>query len=244
MKRTNLLYKLDRMLEDGLLRVGGRLSRVAMPDEAKHPAILARECHISDLIIRHIHQQTGHGGHHHVLSELRQRFWITGASIAIRKTLSKCITCRRSNAFPGQQRMADLPKDRVLPDEAQYTRVGVDMFGPFEEKRGRGTVKRCAVIFTCLAVRAVYLEVASSLVTDSFVNALRRFIARHGQVVELRSDNGTNFVGAERELRGAIERWNHAQINNTLIQKGITWIFNPPSGSHHSGVWDRLIRSV
>lgn len=59
MKRTNLLYKLDRMLEDGLLRVGGRLSRVAMPDEAKHPATLARECHISDLIIRHIHQQTG-----------------------------------------------------------------------------------------------------------------------------------------------------------------------------------------
>lgn len=89
----------------------------------------------------------------------------------------------------------------------------------------------------------MYLEVASSLVTDSFVNALRRFIARHGQVVELRSDNGTNFVGAERELRVAIERWKHAQINSTLIQKGITWIFNPPSGSHHSGVWDRLIRS-
>lgn len=104
--------------------------------------------------------------------------------------------------------MADLPQDRVFPDELPFTRVGVDFFGPFEVKRGRAAVKRYGVIFTCLAVRAVHLEVASSLDTDSFVNALRRLIARRGQVSELRSDNGTNFVGAERELREAIGKWN------------------------------------
>lgn len=76
------------------------------------------------------------------------------------------------------------------------------------------------------------------------MNALRRFIARSGQVVELRSDNGANLVGAERKLRRAIEGWNQAQINMTLIQKGIGWIFNPPSGSHHGRVWEILIRSV
>ena len=243
-KRNSHLYRLDPILEEGVLRVGGRLSRSAMPDEAKHPAILAKDLHISDLILRHIHQQTGHGGRNHMLSKLRQRFWIPGASTAIRKTLSKCIVCRRLHAAPGHQRMADLPQDRVSPDEPPFTRAGVDCFGPFEVKRGRGTVKRYGVIFTCLAVRAIHLEVASSLDTDSFVNALRRFIARRGQVLELRSDNGTNFVGAERELREAIGRWNHAQINDTLIQKGIKWIFNPPSGSHHGGVWERLIRSV
>lgn len=138
----------------------------------------------------------------------------------------------------------NLPQDRVSPDEPPFTRVGVDLFGPFAVKRGRTTVKRYGVICTCLSVRAVHLEVASSLDTDSFVNALRRFIARRGQVSEVRSDNGTNFVGAERELREAIGKWNQAQINNTLIQKGIQWIFNPPSGSHHGGVWERLIRLV
>ncbi|KAK5928662.1 hypothetical protein CgunFtcFv8_013710 [Champsocephalus gunnari] len=243
-KRTSHIYKLNPVLEDGVLRVGGRLSRAAMPEESKHPAILAKDLHISDIILRQVHQDVGHGGRNHMLSSLRQRYWISGASVAIRKTLSKCVVCRRLNGAPGMQQMADLPRDRVSPDEPPFTRVGVDYFGPFEVKRGRSTVKKYGVLFTCLTVRAIHIEVASSLDTDSFVNALRRFIARRGQVLELRSDNGTNFVGAERELREAIERLNIAKINNTLLQKGIKWTFNPPTGSHHGGVWERLIRSV
>ena len=105
-------------------------------------------------------------------------------------------------------------------------------------------MKRYGVIFTCLALRAIHLEVASSLETDSFINALRRFTARRGQVKELRSDNGTNFVGAHRELKEAIQGWNQAQIHSEMLQKGIDWIFNPPAGSHHGGVWERMIRSV
>lgn len=105
-------------------------------------------------------------------------------------------------------------------------------------------MKKYGVIFTCLAIRAVHIEVASSLDTDSFINALRRFIARRGQVQELRSDNGTNFVGAERELRRAIEDWNQEKISDALSLKGVKWIFNPPGGSHHGGAWERLIRSI
>ena len=80
--------------------------------------------------------------------------------------------------------------------------------------------------------------------TDSFINALRRFIARRGQIKELRSDNGTNFIGAERELRRAVEGWNLEKINDVLSLKGIKWTFNPPTGSHHGGAWERLIRSI
>lgn len=105
-------------------------------------------------------------------------------------------------------------------------------------------MKRYGVIFTCLALRAIHIEVAPSLETDSFINALRRFISRGGQVHELRSDNGTNFVGAERELKKAIAQWNQAQVHDVLLQKGIKWKFNPPAGSHHGGAWERLTRSV
>jgi len=97
---------------------------------------------------------------------------------------------------------------------------------------------------TALAVQAVHLEVSHSLDTDSFILALRRFIARGGQVKEIRSDNGTNFIGEERELRVMIESWNQAKIHDTLLQKGIKWVFNPPAASHHGGVWKRLIKST
>lgn len=202
-KRSSHIYKINPVLNDGVLRVGGQLSRAAMPEESKHPAILAKDLHILDINLQHIHQEVGHGGRKHILSGLRQRYWIPGASVAIRNVLSKCIVCRRLHAAPEHQQMADLPRDRISPNEPAFTRVGVDYFGPFEVKRGRSTVKKYGVLFTCLSERAIHIEVASSLDTDSFINALRRFIARRGQVLEFRSDNGTNFVGAERELRKA-----------------------------------------
>lgn len=83
-------------------------------------------------------------------------------------------------------------------------------------------------------ITVVHIKVASSLDTDSFLNVLQCFIARRGQLKELCSDNYTNFIGAERELRRAIEGWNLEQINDTLALKGIKWIMdNPPTGSHH-----------
>lgn len=243
-KTSSHLRKLCPQLQDGVLRIGGRLSKSAMPAEAKHPIILAKDLHVSELLLRHIHQQVGHGGRNYMLSKLREKYWITGASSAIRRVLSKCIICRRLNARPVYQQMADLPHDRVVPDEPPFTRVGVDYFGPFEVKSRRSMVKRYGVIFTCLAIRAIHIEVVPSLETDSFINALRRFTARRGQVREFRSDNGTNFIGAERELKCAIQQWNIRQINDVMLQKGVKWSFNPPTGSHHGGPWERLIRSV
>lgn len=193
----------------------------------------------SHLLLRHIHDEVGHGGRNHMLSKLHEKYWIPGASSAIRKVLSKCIICRRLNAQP----VSHLPSERVTPDEPPFTHVGVDYFGPFEVKSRRSLVKRYRVIFTCLAIRAIHIEVAPSLDRDSFINALRRFIARRGQVKELRSDNGTNFIGAKRELRTVNSETEQSQINDVL-QKGIKWTFNPPTGSHHGGPWERLIRSV
>lgn len=243
-KKSSSLFKLNPVLQDGVMRVGGRLSRAAMPDNSKQPAILPKHSHITRLVLRHIQDITAHAGRNHMLAQLRQRFWIPGASGAIRSFLSKCVVCKRLHGAAGKQLMADLPTCRVLPDDPPFTRVGIDYFGPFLVKRGRVQVKRYGVIFTCLAIRAVHLEVASSLDTDACLNAIRRFLARRGQVREMYSDNGTNFRSADSELRKSIKEWNTSKIEKHLQQKGVQWNFNPPAGSHHGGSWERLIRSV
>lgn len=140
--------------------------------------------------------------------------------------------------------MASLPADRTTPEEPPFSFTGVDCFGPFEVRRGRTRAKRYGVIFTCLTTRAIHIEVANSLDTESFVNALRRFIARRGQPKEMRSDNGGNFVKGEKELRQEINAWNQEQIHNFLVQRSTKWTFNPPAASHHGGVWERSIRTV
>ena len=140
--------------------------------------------------------------------------------------------------------MANLPVPRVTLEEPPFTYVGVDYFGTFLVKRGRSEVKRYGCLFTCLTTRAIHIEVAHSLDTASFVNALQRFISRRGKPKVMYSDNGTNFVGVEREMKEAIVKWNQVQINNYLHQNGVQWKFNPPAASHMGGVWERLIRSV
>ena len=120
----------------------------------------------------------------------------------------------------------------------------MDCIGPIFVRRGRSTVKRYGVLFTCLSVRAVHIEVVHSLDTDAFINALRRFISRQGHPQRIRSDNGGNFVKGERELREAVRDWNQQTIQEFLLAKSIEWIFNPPKGSHFGGVWERCIRTV
>ena len=96
------------------------------------------------------------------------------------------------------------PKDRVTLNLPPFTNVGVDCFGPITIQRGRSTVKRYGVLFTCLSCCVVLIEVAHSLDTDSFKNAMRRFISRSGRPKEIRPNNDSNFMGSEKELREAI----------------------------------------
>ena len=196
-----------------MLRVGGRLERSLLSHDAKHPILLPKSAHVSNLILEDAHRRVGHQGKNAVLTAVREKYWIVGANSVIKSILSKCVICKRYQGKVLEQKMADLPTDRTRPDAAPFATTGVDYFGPFEVKRGRGVVKRYGVIFTCLTSRAVHLEMAHSLDTDSCINAIRRFVARRGPVHKMRSDNGTNLVGADRELRAEIEIWNQSKIS-------------------------------
>ncbi|KAK3727737.1 hypothetical protein QZH41_005196 [Actinostola sp. cb2023] len=142
--------------------------------------------------------------------------------------------------------MADLPADRLEPSPP-FTYCGVDYFGPWYVKQGRKELKRYGVLFTCMSSRAIHLEVAHSLETDSYINALRRFICRRGPVRQLRSDQGTNFIGARRELTEALLEMDQAKVTSEMLKLNCDWVevkFNVPAASHMGGVWERQIRTV
>ena len=131
------------------------------------------------------------------MNEVRSNgFWIISGSVVVSSIISSCVKCKKLRGAVQEQRMSDLPEDR-LETAPPFTYCAVDYFGPFIVKDGRKELKRYGVLFTCMASRAIHLETSNSLDTDSFINALRRFISRRGPIRQLRSDQGTNFVGAE-----------------------------------------------
>lgn len=145
--------------------------------------------------------------------------------------------------MPNVPKMADLPEARLRLLKPPFFSTGMDCFGPFTVKVGRRLEKRWGIIFKCLTTRAVHLDILSGLDHDSFLMALRRFIARRGKPAELLSDQGTNFKGGEREIREAFEVL-HPALRNHLAKHQIQFKFNPPSAPHFGGVWEREVRSV
>ncbi|XP_074661512.1 uncharacterized protein LOC141914144 [Tubulanus polymorphus] len=244
-KRRSPLYKFDVFIDsDHLLRVGGRIGRARIPFEAKHPIILPKMSHVSRLIIRETHSNVGHLGKDTVLARLRDQFWVQGGPGLVKSIVGDCGTCRRYQRAFCRQKMADLPQERLGIGDPPFSNTGVDYFGPFTIKHRRSEVKRYGVIFSCMTSRAVHLEIAHSLETDSCINAYRRFVSRRGPVRVMRSDNGTNLVGARAELEAALKDLDGEKIESELAKIGVRWELNPPTASHFGGIWERLIRSV
>ena len=117
--------------------------------------------------------------------------------------------------------MADLSPGRPQTEKPPFILVGVDYFGPLVVRRGRAGMKCYGCLFICLIMRAVHIEIAHSLNTDSFINALRRIVCRRGTPQRIYSDNGTNFVGVNKILRESLRSWNKVQIDDYLRQRNI-----------------------
>ena len=243
--RQSSLLKLDPFIdEEGLIRVGGRLENSTLPFEVKHPIVLPRSSQVTDLIIDHFHKKVKHQGKGMTMNEIRSNgLWILGLNAAVASYIYKCVQCRRQRRPTEGQKMANLPKDRV-ESAPPFTYCGMDCLGPFTIKEGRRELKKYAVIFTCMSSRAVHIEHLDDMTTDAFINALRCFTAIRGPVQQLRSDQGSNFVGARNELANATKELDKDRIQTYLTTNRCEFVTNVPCSSHWGGVWERQIRTT
>ncbi|XP_062538072.1 uncharacterized protein LOC134206386 [Armigeres subalbatus] len=236
------IYRLMPILDKhGLLRERGRVG--AAEDvcyDVRHPVILPGKHRVTELLVHRYHHHLRHGNAETVVNELRQRYTIPRLRVVVKQVSRNCAYCKIRRARPANPPMAPLPAARLAHHERAFTYTGVDYFGPLLVKLGRSNVKRWIALFTCLTVRAVHLEVAYTLSTESCISCVRRFVGRRGPPAEFFSDNGTNFQGADRVLQHQISQG----LSATFTSTNTKWNFIPPGAPHMGGAWERLVQSV
>lgn len=247
---SSSLRRLDPFVDaTGALRAGGRLRHATMNADGRHPIILPTGSRLTQLIVTACHARTLHGGTQLTLAVVRQQYWIPRGRGLVRWLILRCMTCARWRAAVPQPVMADLPVARITPARP-FSRTGVDYEGPvfMRTTKGRGykAVKAFICVFVCLSTRAVHLEAVSDYTAEVFLATFRRFVSRRGLCRELFSDCGTNFVGADSQLRALFKASGQeaTQITGRLAEEGVRWRFNPPSAPHFGGLWEAAVKAV
>lgn len=246
------LRHLNPFLQDGLLRVGGRLSNSLLGYEHKYPLILPKKHPVVNLIIDFHHTSNLHTGPSLLLAILRKKYWILSGRDIVRRRVKACNHCFRLNPKPTFPLMADLPPFRVQETKSAFTHTGIDYAGPFyitlAKRRGVKSQKAYLCLFIDLVCKAIHLELVSNLSTEMFLLALKRFVSRRGPVSVIYTDNGTNFVGCKNELDDLYKLLASSDYSKkfaeTLAFHQIEWKFLPPTASHFAGIWEANIKST
>ncbi|KAK7865843.1 hypothetical protein R5R35_003962 [Gryllus longicercus] len=144
--------------------------------------------------------------------------------------------------------MGNLPAIRVTPSPT-FGIVGVDYTGHFWLRhgiRGKSRTKVYLALFVCMVTKAVHIEIVSSLTTEAFLMALKRFVSRRGIPTKIFSDNATTFVGANSRLHALYNLFKSLAFQKQIIDfcsnSSIDWTFIPPRSPHVGGIWEAGIK--
>ncbi|KAL3997322.1 Integrase core domain family protein [Acanthocheilonema viteae] len=221
----------------GLWRIKTRLETSELDDFNLYPAYLPRHNRITELIIQEKHEEMYHAGVAHTISRLRKTFWIPKGRAEVKRVLNKCMGCKRWMAKPFKlSTMPKYPESRVTRSRA-FARVGLDYLGPISVKTETGLSKRWIALFTCFTTRAAHLEMADDLSAASFLNVLRRFVARRGYPELILSDNASQFQLVFETLMDQ-----EMQVKEFLTKGGMKWKNIIPKAPWSGGIYERIIR--
>ncbi|XP_063529496.1 uncharacterized protein LOC134740806 isoform X1 [Cydia strobilella] len=236
---------------EGLLRVGGRLQNAGLSYDQKHPIILPKGSHVTKIIVHNEHLRLKHAGATLLLSTLNEKYWILNANRELKSVLYKCIKCFRLKAKNASQLMGSLPFDRVNMTRP-FQIVGTDYAGPFYVKQSRirrpVITKAYVVIFVCFVTKAIHIELASDMTTDTFLGCLKRFIARRNKPTKIYCDNAAYYKGAENVLKELYDLQNSTNHQASVVDfsssERIAFHFIPSYSPVFGGLWEAGIKSV
>lgn len=240
---------------EGILCVGGRLSNTDWPESQKHQAVIPAKSRLGWLLLQKAHHHTLHGGVQQMMRYIRSNFWIPRLRAEARLVVMRCARCFRMSKKTETQLMGSLPSDRVRPARPFYN-SGVDFAGPYDMRMRAGrpasrkqtqetrTEKGYVAVFVCLVTRAVHLEAVTGMTSEAFIAAFSRFCARRGICAKMYSDNGTTFVGANKEMLEAMLTWQQKETLDYVQSRGTEWHFITPSAPFQGGIWEAAVKSM
>ena len=206
----------------GLIRSSSRLRRLVENNfDTKHPIVMDARHTSVKLFLRHTHLKNHHQGIDYLGSKIQERYAILKLRSTLHSIKSNCVFVESFAQQPFTSHVRPPKGETCIPPP--LTNTGVDYFRTFDVTVRRTTEKMWGLLFTCLTTRAVHVEVVTSMDTSSCVMGVERFVSRRGSPAMIWSDNGTNFIGEEKELRECMEKWKTLNIATELAHKQFKW---------------------
>lgn len=247
-KQPAIVRQLNLFLDgEDLIRCRGRLQYTDLPHDTKFPILIPKNNLLTTLIVQSMHKMVMHGGVRDTLTQIRQTYWIPQGRQLVKKIISKCVTCRKTEGPPFRSvPTPPLPKSRVQQSQAfEYT--GIDYAGPLYVRNHESPTssKVYICLFTCAAIRALHLELVGDQTTQAFLQAFRRFISRRGVPKYIISDNAKTFKAGAQELQTMKTQLLEANASQQfLADHNITWKFITERAPWWGGFYERLIGLV
>jgi transposase InsO family protein len=229
----------------GVLRLVTRLVNAEwLAWATKYPAVLSARHEASKLLIREAHRLAMHEGARTTYAWLVRQFYLPFN--AVKSEVFRCQKCRETKPLRMTAPAAVLHRTRLRPWASVFYHTGMDYFGPFQLTKRR---RAWGLLFTCLSVRAVHIEVCEETTIDAWLNALERFIARRGKPATITCDNGSTFVGGNKVLKRVVTAQVSEQFKGELAKQiaakfQIDFRFIPPGVPHYGGAWENMVRQV
>ena len=239
-----LVLNLNLFLDENfVLRSKGRLDKCNSCNyDLVNPIMLPKDNFLTELFIKEFHFKCKHLGVSSTLNSLRNHgYWLPKGRAVIKRVLSDCVTCKRINSFSFKYpKRTDYVSDRVN-FITPFMHTGVDYTGHFFVKINNAITKFYLLIFTCLNIRAIHLELVPSMSTADFLLAFIKFCNFHGTPKSLYSDNGSTFINAGKILNQCVV---DDPLQEHLVRNSIRHIKIPVYSAWVGSAWERLIRVV
>ena len=243
-KAPPLVRNLNLFLdEEHIIRSKGILDNCTyFSYDARNPVLVPKYSYLTELFVQEAHADCKHLGAAATLGAIRRGgLWIPQGRTAVRSVISKCVTCKKINSFAFKYpKVTQFYRDKVNFTQP-FRHTGVDFTGHLYVKLGDNVTKFYVLVFTCLNIRAVHLELIPSMTVRDFLFAFIRFCNLYTIPLSVYSDNAQSFLGAMGILA---DSYTDNEFNSYLLKNNIRHIKIPLYSAWAGAAWERLIRTI